>query len=57
VTTEKDKVWTCEFCGHHNVIIVDDEEIPKEEIVDFIIEAPSKVEQQEDNMVIFCIGK
>ncbi len=37
------RVWKCEYCNHlNNDILLDDEEIPKSETIDYILEGPAK---------------
>ncbi|GAM23510.1 hypothetical protein SAMD00019534_066850 [Acytostelium subglobosum LB1] len=50
--------WTCEFCGEITTFTMSEEEIPKSNMVDYIIEpAPvsSKPTSGDDSMVIFCV--
>jgi hypothetical protein len=47
------KLWICEFCGNKNELLIDQEELPKQEIIDYYI----KSEVQEavlDPVTIFC---
>ena len=32
-------MWICEFCGERNEVNIDDEEIPKTEAINYILEA------------------
>ncbi len=47
-------VWTCEFCGFHNIIDIADEERPKVDPVDYVI-TPAPVGAVEEQNIIFCI--
>lgn len=33
---DKFQVWICEFCGNENVIMIEEEEIPKQEDVIYL---------------------
>ena len=35
--TEGQQLWTCEFCGTHNVVELEDEEFPTKQILDFLL--------------------
>eukprot|EP01083_Nonionella_stella_P268469 907583_1 len=58
---EDDSIWICKFCNHINVISVDDEEIPKDETVDYILAPPSSMNEESksndktESQIIFCI--
>ena len=64
---DEDQIWICEFCNHNNKVRLDTEEIPKSEAVNYIIEAASVMQVDEesktDNItdssvntsVLFCI--
>ena len=53
--------WKCEFCFTNNAIMLDEEEIPRDESVDYILEPPSAedVKRQDssgsDGLVVFCM--
>jgi len=47
-------VWKCEFCGYQNVVNLDDEELPKSDAVDFVVE-PAPVQSKEEQNIVFCI--
>jgi len=36
---KESKIWTCEFCNKENEIFIDDEEIPKVNEVNYLVEA------------------
>jgi hypothetical protein len=48
--------WKCEFCDFENEVFMDENEIPKNESVDYILEPPivNKVGDDE-SIVVFCI--
>lgn len=52
-------VWKCEFCGTvNNEIELDDEEIPKEDARDYVLEPATEDDdkkQQNDGLTIFCV--
>lgn len=33
------QVWTCEFCNHENTVFIDEEEVPKVNEVNYLVEA------------------
>lgn len=50
------KIWKCEFCNHQNQIDLEDEEIPKVDTLDFLLESASINENKEDcNTILFLI--
>ena len=42
--SEGKQIWESEFCNHKNEVMIDEEEIPKEDAVTYIIEAAAQVE-------------
>jgi len=49
-------VWQCEFCDNKNIIRLEDEEIPKSDTCDYMIEPPAQVSvSQSTGTVIFCV--
>ena len=54
---EGDQLWTCEFCGTHNVVTLDNEEIPTQGCLDYIVEpAPAAMSKSEsESIIVFCI--
>eukprot|EP01113_Clastostelium_recurvatum_P000455 TRINITY_DN101_c0_g1_i2.p1 TRINITY_DN101_c0_g1~~TRINITY_DN101_c0_g1_i2.p1 ORF type:complete len:985 (+),score=334.30 TRINITY_DN101_c0_g1_i2:83-3037(+) len=49
-------VWPCEFCSYHNIIIAEEEELPRADPVDFIIAPPMETAANtEEQNIIFCI--
>lgn len=52
-------VWHCAFCGAENELSLEDEELPKEESIDYILEPPSeavaKSASSSEKQLIFCI--
>jgi len=53
---EIENSWICEFCGTDNSIEIDPDEVPKGEIVDYILSPPS-IDQAtaSENTIVFCI--
>jgi hypothetical protein len=50
------KLWICEFCGKENEIQCENEELPKEENIDYIIGTPLENRiSNDETVVIFCI--
>eukprot|EP01092_Planopodium_desertum_P005534 TRINITY_DN231_c0_g1_i2.p1 TRINITY_DN231_c0_g1~~TRINITY_DN231_c0_g1_i2.p1 ORF type:complete len:749 (-),score=157.94 TRINITY_DN231_c0_g1_i2:44-2227(-) len=52
-----EQTWNCEFCGTANEVSLEDEEIPKADSIDYLLEAaPTKVVKSDDeSTIIFCI--
>lgn len=55
-----DQVWKCEFCnGSNNLFMYHEEEKPKTDAVNYLIEAAAQVENEklagQDISVIFCL--
>jgi hypothetical protein len=54
-------LWKCEFCGNRNVVLLDAEEIPKEESLDYIeatattAGASGGPTAEDTSLVVFCI--
>jgi hypothetical protein len=59
VTVENNQVWNCEFCNTANEVMLDDEELPKNSTVNYLVEAAAQVEDKklggQDISVIFCL--
>ena len=51
------RAWKCEFCGQANTIRVDDNEMPKADVLEYLLEPPAaKDAHKEDNeLVVFCV--
>jgi len=53
------QVWNCEFCNQANDVSLEDEEVPKSNIINFLVEAAAQVEDKklagQDISVIFCL--
>lgn len=64
------KVWKCEFCGTTQEVFLEDEEMPKEESVDYLLNEESSSSSssavasedgkeapqlQNDSMIVFCV--
>eukprot|EP01083_Nonionella_stella_P114261 337626_1 len=56
---DDESIWTCRFCQTSNVIEIDDEEMPVDETVDYMIEPPdddkASDEEEDEKQIIFCI--
>jgi len=52
---EEQRIWKCSFCGHRNIIEIDEEEMPKGETIDYIIEPASDEKNEDENLAIFVI--
>jgi hypothetical protein len=40
---KESRLWKCEFCYYENEIFIDDEEIPKNNEVNYLVEAAAQV--------------
>jgi len=54
------QLWNCEFCNHENAVNIDEEEVPKTNEVNYLVEAAAQVQDKkmggnQDISVIFCI--
>jgi hypothetical protein len=47
-------IWICEYCGNKNPVVLDSEEIPKGDTIDYIVENQQTTSQLND-AIIFCI--
>jgi hypothetical protein len=48
--------WVCEFCDAHNTLTLDAEEIPRADVLNYILEDPQDAMLiDDDSTVIFCI--
>eukprot|EP00484_Ammonia_sp_Unknown_P021778 CAMPEP_0197028056 /NCGR_PEP_ID=MMETSP1384-20130603/7855_1 /TAXON_ID=29189 /ORGANISM="Ammonia sp." /LENGTH=624 /DNA_ID=CAMNT_0042456999 /DNA_START=107 /DNA_END=1978 /DNA_ORIENTATION=+ len=59
---DSESIWICKFCNFINIVDLDDEEVPKQETIDYILAPPASADdakQSEQNtdesQVIFCI--
>lgn len=56
---EDEKVWICEFCCTRNIVNLMDEEIPKKEAVNYILEnakaEENKKKSEEELAIVFCV--
>jgi len=58
---EGQKLWICEFCGTHNAIDIDEEEIPSKDTRDYVLSPAREGENKDvkpsdvDSYVVFCI--
>ena len=44
-------IWVCEFCGTKCPVDLSEEEIPKKETVDYLLEGPTKPQEEKDIVV------
>jgi hypothetical protein len=59
-TVEEKQIWKCEFCLTANHVEIEEEEMPKNKAVNYIVEAAAQVMDKQamgnkDISVIFCI--
>jgi hypothetical protein len=51
-----DGIWNCEFCSAKNPITLEEEEIPKEDTSDYILEPAKEIDADDrEESIIFCI--
>lgn len=48
------RIWDCEFCGRRNFLDLDDDEMPQDNVLDYVVRAASAAEAAPRN-VIFCL--
>jgi hypothetical protein len=54
---EKERqVWKCEFCGSQRPVELEEDEIPKVDTVDYLLEPPKEKKEDDTTNVVFCIG-
>lgn len=57
------QVWVCEFCSHSNAVVIDSEEVPDKDAINYVIEGgedvkaeeEDKQDKQDHSSLIFCI--
>jgi len=56
---EEEQKWICEFCNFSNTVDLEPEEIPKTEVVNYMLEAIAQMndknKSKKDISVVFCI--
>lgn len=56
---EEQQIWQCEFCNHKNKVDLEDEEMPKSDKINYIIEAAAQVHDKKgqvgDSAIVVCI--
>lgn len=56
---EDEKVWVCEFCNTRNIVNLMEEEIPKKDAVNYILEnakaEENKKRSEEEISIVFCV--
>mmetsp|Transcript_14797 Transcript_14797/g.16430 ORF Transcript_14797/g.16430 Transcript_14797/m.16430 type:complete len:851 (-) Transcript_14797:59-2611(-) len=50
-----DDVWVCEFCGTKNEMFLEDEEMPKDSVMDYMLKPAPIKKRQDDKTVIFVV--
>lgn len=57
VDGKDEQIWQCEFCKKENTILIENEEIPKADCVDYFVENISKVQNlkyNDEKTIIYC---
>ena len=60
------QVWVCEFCSHKNIVVIDKDEVPDKDAINYVIEGgeggedvkvdeEDKQDNQDGSSLIFCI--
>ena len=54
------QVWVCEFCSHKNIVVIDKDEVPDKDAINYVIEGGEDVkvdeeDKQDGSSLIFCI--
>lgn len=56
---KENQEWRCEFCNTVNEVDIDEEEVPKSEAINYIIQAAAKVHDQKrenlESSIVLCI--
>ena len=56
---EDGQTWLCEFCGHRNMVNLEEPEIPKKDTINYILEnaaaTENKVNSNEEISIVFCV--
>eukprot|EP01029_Cantina_marsupialis_P018421 TRINITY_DN4228_c1_g2_i2.p1 TRINITY_DN4228_c1_g2~~TRINITY_DN4228_c1_g2_i2.p1 ORF type:complete len:727 (+),score=228.83 TRINITY_DN4228_c1_g2_i2:477-2657(+) len=47
--------WVCEYCNHSNSLMLDPEEIPEGNVVDYFVAAPKMVEKDSVPLTVFVL--
>jgi len=56
IIVENDQqLWQCEFCNTKNNVMIDKEEIPTVDTIDYMLDPPKLSETSDQNIVVFCI--
>jgi Sec23/Sec24 zinc finger len=59
IRTDQCYVWKCEFCGSSNEVVLEEEELPKDLELTYILESAAQMSRKfhdaKDNAIIFCI--
>jgi len=50
-----EQIWDCEFCNTKNTIMIEKEEIPDEETIDYMLDPPKTSETTDQSIIVFCI--
>jgi hypothetical protein len=53
----EDKKWKCEFCSHLNSLMIEEEEIPKVDTLDYLLEPAPQMEEKtgDNNTILFVV--
>lgn len=48
-------LWNCEYCGTLNSPVLEEEEIPKVDSIDYLIKPPPEAKSADETAVVYCI--
>jgi len=55
IELEGNFIWKCEFCDERNYVLLEEDEIPKKNVIDYLLEPPADTKDADDSIVVFCI--
>lgn len=50
------RIWDCEFCGRRNVLDLDLDEIPQDDVIDYVVRPKPDSNCAAARNVVFCLG-
>jgi predicted metal-dependent peptidase len=51
----KNNNWTCDFCNFVTIVDLDEEERPKEDVLDYMLEPGKQHDDNDTSLVVFCV--